>query len=123
MSKQLLFIFLGGGLGSTLRFMFSIWINHNQLKWVPTLFVNCLGCLLLGVFIALYHKETMNTSLYTLLGIGFCGGLTTFSTFSLDLFQLIKSGAHGSAISYLLLTILLGYFLLYSTYYLTKQCI
>ncbi|MGJ8684433.1 MAG: fluoride efflux transporter CrcB [Nonlabens sp.] len=108
MIKQLLFVFIGGGLGSCLRFYFSIVENSTSLKWIPTISVNIIGCLLLGGFLAAFHKEQMAHHWYILLGIGFCGGLTTFSTFSAELFMLIKSGAYSSAIMYLLLSIVLG---------------
>ena len=123
MSKQLLLIFMGGGLGSCLRFLFSIWINENQIKWLPTLIVNSLGCLLLGVFVALLHKNELNPAAYTLLGIGFCGGLTTFSTFSLDLFQLMRSGNFISAMLYVGATLTIGFMLLYAGYTITKQVV
>jgi CrcB protein len=123
MSKQLLLIFLGGGLGSCLRFLFSLWVNTNQIKWLPTLLVNSLGCLLLGIFVALLHKDQLNPATYALLGIGFCGGLTTFSTFSLDLFQLVRNGEHTAAITYVLATLALGYACLFAAYSFTKQWI
>ncbi|WP_213521668.1 fluoride efflux transporter CrcB [Nonlabens sp.] len=106
--KAFLFVFLGGGLGSSLRFYFSIIENSNSLKWIPTISVNILGCLLLGGFLAAFHKEHLTHHWYVLLGVGFCGGLTTFSTFSAELFFLIKNGSYSSAILYLVLSLVLG---------------
>jgi CrcB protein len=106
--KAFLFVFLGGGLGSSLRFYFSIIENSNSLKWIPTISVNILGCLLLGGFLAAFHKEHLTHHWYVLLGVGFCGGLTTFSTFSAELLFLIKNGSYSSAILYLFLSLVLG---------------
>ncbi len=106
--KSFVFVFIGGGLGSALRYYFSILINANSIKWVPTLSVNILGCLLLGFLLALNQKEAITTQWYLVLGIGFCGGLTTFSTFSAELFHLFKSGDYIQAILYFLGSAILG---------------
>jgi CrcB protein len=106
--KALLVVFLGGGLGSSLRFYFSLIENSTSLKWIPTISVNILGCLLLGGFLAAYQKEQLAHHWYILLGVGFCGGLTTFSTFSAELFLLLKNNAYYSAILYLVLSLVLG---------------
>lgn len=121
MIKQLLLVFVGGGLGCVLRFLFSVWINTDQIKWIPTIIANILGCFLLGLFLSLSHKNILDSHGYILLGIGFCGGLTTFSTFSVDVFKLINESNYSSAFLYLFLTIILGYTAVYSAYYLGKQ--
>ncbi|EAS18959.1 putative CrcB-like protein [Flavobacteria bacterium BBFL7] len=121
MIKQLLFVFIGGGFGCVLRFLFSIWMNTDQIKWIPTLVVNVLGCFILGYFLSLSHKNILDSHGYILLGIGFCGGLTTFSTFSVDLFKLTNESNYMGALTYLLLTIILGFIAVYSAYYLGKQ--
>ena len=121
MIKQLLLVFVGGGLGCVLRFLFSVWINTNQIKWIPTIIANILGCFLLGLFLSLSHKNILDSHGYILLGIGFCGGLTTFSTFSVDVFKLTNESNYSGAFLYLFLTIILGYTAVYSAYYLGKQ--
>lgn len=123
MSKQLIFIFIGGGLGSVLRFLFSIYVNGDQIKWAPTLLVNILGCALLGIFAAMMHKNILDSNVYALLGIGFCGGLTTFSTFSLDFFNLIKAQQLINAVLYVLLTLSLGFLAMYATYSAAKHAL
>jgi CrcB protein len=99
--KSFLFVFLGGGLGSCLRFYFSTLVNSSTIKWIPTLGVNILGCLLLGGIIAAFHKEQLSQSWLLFIGVGFCGGLTTFSTFSIEFFMLLKMGAYQTALLYL----------------------
>ena len=118
MIKNLIFIFIGGGLGSALRFAFSVLVNEDQIKWIPTLMVNLIGCTLLGLFFGLNEKESFSNIWYLLLATGFCGGLTTFSTFSLEAFQLFKAHQITQGVIYIVVSIVagilcsvLGYFL------------
>jgi len=108
MIKSLIVIFIGGGIGSCLRFMFSIWMNADSIKWIPTLAVNILGCLILGILLALNEKSQLQDNLYLMLAVGFCGGLTTFSTFSSELFFLVKQTEYVSAAVYFLLSCFVG---------------
>ncbi|WP_333473537.1 fluoride efflux transporter CrcB [Salinimicrobium sediminilitoris] len=93
MMKQVLLVFIGGGLGSALRFLISK--NLNQVSSIPlgTLLVNFSGSLLIGLILGLGLKQEMlspNTTL--LLATGFCGGFTTFSAFSFENQALLKAG-------------------------------
>jgi CrcB protein len=93
MMKQVLLVFVGGGLGSALRFLISK--NLNQVSSIPlgTLLVNFSGSLLIGFILGLGLKQEMlspNTTL--LLATGFCGGFTTFSAFSFENQALLKAG-------------------------------
>jgi CrcB protein len=119
--KGFFLVFLGGGLGSALRYYFSLMQNAYTIKWIPTITVNLLGCLLLGVFIAAFHKESLAQHWYVLLGVGLCGGLTTFSTFSAELFMLLKSGAYVNAVLYFFLSTILGICLVAASYLLTSR--
>ncbi len=88
-------IFLGGGLGSVLRYYLStafFSIGSNGFPW-PTFFVNIAGSFLIGFLMALYEKEpAMSQNLILFSTAGFCGGFTTFSTFSYENYFLIKEG-------------------------------
>ncbi len=91
--KQVLLVFVGGGIGSALRFLISK--NLNQVSSIPlgTLLVNFSGSLLIGLILGLGLKQEMlspNTTL--LLATGFCGGFTTFSAFSFENQALLKAG-------------------------------
>ena len=88
-----IFVFIGAGLGGSLRYFISDYASRNFPVYFPfgTLIVNLLGSIILGFLIfGLDEKELPNQKLKLLLSVGFCGGLTTFSTFSYETFYLFK---------------------------------
>lgn len=104
-------VFLGGGIGSTLRFWLSrvIFLELEPLFPLGTFTVNIVGCLLIGLFMGLITRHQMNPSLGLLLTSGFCGGFTTFSTFMYENNMLVKEADFYLAFSYTLLSILVGF--------------
>lgn len=92
--KNFLLVFLGGGLGSGLRYLVTAVMNQYS-KFLPfgTFAVNMLGCILIGLILGYAQKENTLTSNQTLLlATGFCGGFTTFSAFANENLELIKNG-------------------------------
>ncbi|MEO6054995.1 MAG: fluoride efflux transporter CrcB [Chthoniobacterales bacterium] len=90
-------IFLGGGLGSMLRFFISVWIGERYGESFPwgTIIVNIAGCFLIGVLAALFDVEgrfIVSPIVRLFLMIGFLGGFTTFSSFSLQTLKLAQDG-------------------------------
>jgi fluoride exporter len=109
--KALLFVGIGGGLGSMLRYAISLLIGRNVPIVFPlgTFLVNCSGCFLIGIFYAFASKYSwFNEEWRLFLITGICGGYTTFSTFSYDGFYLLKSGSYYSFLIYVFGTLILG---------------
>lgn len=96
-----IYVFLGGGIGSVLRFVISILINKTSINLpIATLLANTISCALFGVLILIYQQKTAVPDVYKhLVLIGICGGLSTFSTFSFETFELFKTGLYGWAIA------------------------
>ncbi len=92
--KQLLLVFLGGGLGSALRYFVSKTFNgYFEHFFLGTFLVNIIGCLLIGLILGLSAKSNFFTENQTLLlATGFCGGFTTFSAFAFEKHSLLNAG-------------------------------
>jgi CrcB protein len=93
-------VFIGGGLGSVLRFIIAMFISKTSLSLpIATLSSNMLSCFIFGIFIYLYNEKNLIPDNYRyLVLIGICGGLSTFSTFSYETFELLKQGMTGWAL-------------------------
>ena len=121
--KSFLLVFLGGGLGSGLRYLVTITMNQYY-KVLPfgTFIVNMLGCLLIGLILGYAQKENTLTSNQTLLlATGFCGGFTTFSAFANENLELIKNGELFNFSVYTISSVLIGILAVFMGFYLTNR--
>ena len=99
----------GGAAGTLARYWLGTFITQVQrARWpafefpLGTFCINVAGSMILGVVAALYlnHPDPARRNWYLLLGTGFCGGFTTFSTFSLESFELLRDGKWWAALIY-----------------------
>lgn len=100
---------IGGAVGSISRYLFSLSPVKTQSGFpFTTLFINILGSFLIGVILAVSFKNPrLDPTLVLFLKVGFCGGFTTFSAFSLETMGLWQGGSHFSAILYIVLSVIL----------------
>jgi fluoride exporter len=101
-----LYVFVGGGLGSTLRF----WISqkYNQELWpIGTFIANIMACIILGFAIQKIQAHD-NHWIKWMIVSGFCGGLSTFSSLIFEMFQYINHGKLVYALGYLIISIIVS---------------
>ncbi len=109
-------IFCGGGLGSLCRFALSKYNAAHPLFYWGTLSANVLSCIVLGAVMTIITGKAgadTTTALRYFFAIGFCGGFSTFSTFSWETFQLLSTGNTLYALANIGLSVLLCLFALY----------
>lgn len=121
--KHLLLVGLGGFIGSVARFL----VSKLNLSWhffsIPTgtLTVNVLGSFIIGILVGISVKsDLISTDLRLFLMVGFCGGFTTFSSFSSENLMLMQNGQVFTMLIYTSLSILLGFLAVYLGYIFTN---
>ena len=90
-----LFVCLGAGLGAPARYLTdrAIQARHDTVVPWGTMTVNVIGSMILGVLIGIARVHDVPTGVVLGVGTGFCGALTTYSTFSYETFRLYETGA------------------------------
>jgi len=104
-----LLIAVGGAAGSLLRYLIGGAVQRMSAGGFPvgTMFVNVSGCFLIGILLRQFLNMQVSPEMRALLIVGFCGGFTTFSTFSAETLGLIEGGEYGRATSYVILSLVL----------------
>lgn len=96
-----LLVGLGAFFGGILRSWLGNHFNGGEsVVYHGTFLANVLGCFSLGVLIGLTYKHMLVPSVELMAGVGFCGGLTTFSTFSLEVFRYFAEGRAQLGLAY-----------------------
>lgn len=119
---KILLVAVGSGLGGVLRHLASCWIGTGKgFPWA-TLTVNVVGSLLIGVFSGFLARQGGSSaeSIRAFAVVGFCGGFTTFSTFSNETFRLIENGQWLSAAGYVGFSAVAGLAAVFMGYLISK---
>lgn len=108
--KLILLVGLGSFLGGISRYLFGQFVQQKFFSDFPhgTLWVNVTGCFLIGVVFGLSEKTHLSAEWRFFLATGFCGGFTTFSTFSNETLGLLRDGQPGNAALYVAASVLAG---------------
>jgi CrcB protein len=124
MIKQLILAGVGGGVGTIFRYLTSLVVCkycHPVHFPLATFIVNITGCFLIGLFIGLSVRyEIFGKELNLLLVTGFCGGYTTFSTFSLENLRLLETQNYYLFFTYVAGSILTGLLAVWLGFLLAK---
>ena len=123
MIKMLLIVGTGSFIGGVLRFLVSRFFQTSTSE-LPygTFIVNIIGCLIIGVLFGLTERGNLISHEWRMfLAVGFCGGLTTFSTFSLENLAFLREGNILYFALYAGLSVFFGLLATYAGVFATKM--
>jgi CrcB protein len=121
--NNIFLIAIGGALGSISRYGCQKWMYYHYPHPFPfgTFVVNVAGSLLIGLLFGLIEKNNFPSPEWRILLItGFCGGYTTFSTFSFETLSLLREGQYVYASLYVLLSVLIGLLAVWAGVFIIK---
>ncbi len=117
---KLVAVFVGGGLGSLCRYGLSLGLPASSFPW-GTLVANVLACGLLGMVLGASEGDKVPQEWRLLLGTGFCGGFSTFSTFIGESHDLPKTVGAWLTVVYMALSLVLGWTALVAGWWSIRQ--
>jgi len=120
--KQIILVGIGGGAGSIFRYLIKVWTSKFSDEFpMATFSANIIGCLLIGLLMGYFAKNEHIPSDWSLLLItGFCGGFTTFSTFSSENLNLLQTGNYLTALTYMVGSVAFGILAVFFGFIMTK---
>ena len=120
---KFLFIGIGGAIGALLRYVVSGIGSRYSDGVFPagTLAVNLIGCFIIGLLWSIFEEYAVSSSLRVFIFIGILGGFTTFSTFALENFNLLRDGEKALVFLNIVLSIVCGLFLVFAGYMVAKM--
>ncbi|MGK7931062.1 MAG: fluoride efflux transporter CrcB [Microcystaceae cyanobacterium] len=120
---QFLIVFLGGGVGSVGRYWINLLIVNRWEGAFPlgTFIVNLVGCFLIGLLAGIAEKISPHPYITLLLITGFCGGFTTFSSFSLENNLLTKNADYLVSFVYTFMSLFWGFSLTFLALYMVRK--
>ncbi len=120
--NNLVLVALFGAIGSLFRFVLiqsTPKITYLNFP-VGTVIVNLIGSFLIGIVVSLFEKQFLSNEVRTFIVFGFLGGFTTFSAFTYEVFNLLKTGNYINLFIYLFISIIISLILFYIGYKLIK---
>jgi CrcB protein len=115
MINDIVLVFIGGGLGALLRYTVNtlsityLNVNNQQKLAFGTFIANILGSFIIGYIVGLFESTILsNEQLKLFIIVGLLGGFTTFSSFTLEIVNMIQSGNYLSAVIYILSSIVVA---------------
>ncbi|MEH7385583.1 fluoride efflux transporter CrcB [Bacillus sp. JJ1521] len=118
---NVLIVMIGGFLGANCRYLLGEFVPAQNGFPIGTLTVNLVGCLCLGWLLSfIANQKNVNPKISLLFGTGFIGSFTTFSTFSVEVVQLLEEGKFGEVFLYIFLSLFIGIFLSFIGYRLAN---
>ena len=106
---NILYVFIGGGIGCVTRYGISAGLKNSSFTLpVATLLANVIACIIFAIVLMAYKTQNISSDSFKLVLLtGFCGGLSTFSTFSYESMELVKNGNYMWACANIALNIIL----------------
>lgn len=124
MTRAIILVGIGGGIGSIFRYLTSVYAAKYFQTAFPlgTFAVNIIGCLIVGLLLGLFERQQLtNPDLKFLFITGFCGGYTTFSAFASENINLFQSGRSLTAFLYIAASVIVSLFAVWTGLSLTKM--